>query len=344
MKYLIVAALIVICSNVVFARTDSTDLPKKPDWINDSIPREKIFVANIRNNTNFQDMSHYKIEAAMALACLVSNKYQLVPFDLVDTTVKKIIANNQEPTAQMIADSLDADVIAFLAINQLENMVRIDFSGIPINNPEVRIRGFGYASIQYRNANNDEPILDPTLLKAVQRALISYSDDDSLYAHAVGSFKQYNAKSLVIGGIEFKNDEDQIPWSLFAKQVIYSYDGIETIYDAIAKSPHYAVYDIASRDSMYAKYRMYTVENYRPVSVHEIEVMNNFEVDYYIGGSFERTSEGATINLFIARVLPENAIKVIRENSAVLREDDILKFRTELSRLARQLLDDQAQQ
>jgi hypothetical protein len=341
MKYLLVAiVLFVSFGQMAFAEEDSTQVPEKPAWIDDSTPREKIFVANIRNNSNSEEISDYKLEAALSLACLFSNKYQLIPFGLTDSVAKQLKDQNIAPTAQVIADSLQADKIAFITVNRLENMLRVDLSAVDKENLKKKLHGFGYSPIHFMTAGKEEPLYDPSLLRAMQRALISISGEDSLYAHAKGGFDIVRAAPLVIGGIEFKDDKDEIAsWSLFAKQVIYSYDAVETIFESISRNPNYAVYDIASRDSMYAKFGMYTVENYRPVSIHEIDVMNKFEVEYYIGGSFERTSEGATINLFIAEVLPQNVLKVVEEYIGTIETDDIIEFRTELSRITNLLVD-----
>jgi hypothetical protein len=341
MRYLLV--LMIVLFNLTFASAqeiDSTYVPQKPSWINDSIPREKLLVAKINNNSNDQAVTDYKIEAALSLACLVSNKYQLIPFSAVDSVAQSLKERNIKTTAKVMADSLHAQKLVFLTVNQLENMLRIDLSAIDSDDPDLPINGYGYAAMHYINAEDNKPVLDPAVLKSIQRALIMLSGNDSLYAQAEGTFKVYKAAPLVIGGIQFKDDrEAQIPWSLFAKQVIYSYDAVETIFGAISRSPNYAVYDIASRDSMYAKFGMYTVENYQPVSIHEIDVLNKFEVKYYIGGSFERTSSGAKINLYLADVLPQNKLKVIKEYFGTIESDDILEFRAEIERIAQLLVE-----
>ncbi len=145
------------------------------------------------------------------------------------------------------------------------------------------------------------------------------------------------APTLVVGGLYFINDEKLQQWELFKTKQITSFDAVETIFRQALNSKRYVAFDMATRDSIYAMFNMYAVENYHPASTHEIEALGRFDVKYYITGTFKRTKQGAEIELILSEIIG-GKLKAIRTEKSVLAEDNLDEFRESLSNLTSRLL------
>ena len=293
--------------------------------------------ANILGDT--VNITPVKADAALVAAVKLSQKYSIAPMTVRDSLAQTLAENDKKPTAKKIAEIMNADKLIFMTVNRLKNMIRVEIAAKGPDPASKARRGIGYALIRYYKQQRDDiPLIDPTLLHATQRAFAAAMNDSSMFSHLEGDLEVYPARTLVIGGLIFQNDSRFRDWELFDYKEINSYDAVETIFKAATESRQYVPYDVASRDSIYAIYNMYGVENYKSPSTFELEALSELEVQSYITGMFTRTEEGATIELYLADI--ENSRLEINKSAAgSISEDDIEEFREELQRLTRELLD-----
>ncbi|MFA6571836.1 MAG: hypothetical protein WCT77_11450 [Bacteroidota bacterium] len=301
-------------------------------------PMEKILLAKITFGRFIDSsVSESKVEAALSLASELSGKFKLIPGELRDSAVAELKQQQAVTSAMAVAGKLNADKIFVVTLNRLQNILRVDISCIQVSSPEVKLHGKGYAHLHYFKEAGDNPVYDPMILAAMQRALADCVGDSLLYEHASGPFRVFPTSSMVVGAIEFVEDSKFPEWEIFSKKVIMSYDLIESVFEEAKNCQDYAVYDVGTRDSMFAMFGYRLVENYRPPAIEELKMYEKFEVKYYISGLIRRVAQGAELELYLSYV-DYNKLSIIRKEKGLLQDDNIDALRSLARSLTKRLL------
>ncbi|MER3328406.1 MAG: hypothetical protein RIF34_02420, partial [Candidatus Kapaibacterium sp.] len=85
-------------------------------------------------------------------------------------------------------------------------------------------------------------------------------------------------------------------------------------------SDDYAVYDLNTRDSMYAAFNLYLMENFTPPSNTELKILNAFAVENFIFGSIKRVKSHAQVKIVLTE-LKDGNLSIIRSEEARLEDD-----------------------
>jgi hypothetical protein len=297
-----------------------------------------ILIASVKTNQKASGITDSKVEAAMNIIARLTQKYYIVPSRTRDSVVGKLKSEGIEPTAEKVARELNAGKILFFNISRLENVLRMDITEAKTGETSISNSGTGYAALRYRHMANEEIVYDPPLLEAAQRAFALAEKDSFMFANVDKEFRVLPAETMVIGGLDFQNDESIQPkWDIFDRKEVNSYDASESIFSAAKDNPKYVVFDIATRDSAYALFNLHMVENYRPPTNFEINALNKLEVGYYITGIIKRTGDGAAVTLHLCRI-GENNLQIINSVEGTLKEDKVSEFRKLLMELTGKLL------
>ncbi|NLO20091.1 MAG: hypothetical protein GX121_09520 [Ignavibacteria bacterium] len=299
------------------------------------VSKKTLFLANVSVAENIENLSDYKIEAALSLAIELSNKYRFLSTPEIDSLLK---ANQlkEDLTAIQIAKKLKIEKILFLSINRLANMLRVELKSVLTRDEKKVSNGIGYAQLNYKDTL-DNFIYDAALLLAIQRAFASSENSPNLYADLEGKLIAYPAEPLIIGGIEFQNNKNLPEWHLFNNNAVNSYFAAQTIFEIAKETPRFAVYDLESRDSIYALFNLHIIENYRPPTSYELDALNTLEVTHYITGTFIRNEEGANIELYLCHITKKR-LEVIRIESEKLLSDSMEEFSKKLRAAAERLV------
>lgn len=327
---ILITAIIVFLLNTIeiFAAKKKTEV--------DTSSRIMILLGNIELGHEVLDLEEFKIEAGLHLACELTGKFRLISVDKRDSVIDLMVEQKRNPTAENLAKELKADRVYFVAINRLHNMLRIDLTAFDAKNPKKKTKGKGYANLRYREEKTNKIIYDPSLLKAFQRAIAEVEKDSLLYDKLEDNFKIYPAASLIIGGIDFQEDQNLSSWKLYEKKVVTSFDATEIIFEQLKDHPKFAVYDNSSRDSLYSLFHMHIVENYRPPTSFEILALNAMEVDYYITGLLKRVPEGALLELVLCKV-NKKSLEIIKSEKELIKEDSIEEFREAIKKCTKRI-------
>lgn len=297
---------------------------------------DRIFIAQISFEKKDVGLSPLKIEAGINLAANLSNRFELIPSGVVDSLVNFMNSQAIKPTVNEICKNLNCDKALSVEIKRLANILRVNLYLHNLQDSTTK-RGIGYGIIRYFRKDNGEPILDPALLQAFQRAFANIYDDSTMYSHLEGNLRIKPALTLAIGSIHYVDDDTLSGWELFRKRQTTSFFGIETIYEIARTSPDFIVYDIESRDSAYAILNLYEPENYAPITPLEVKALQFFEIEYFIYGQFFRSNGLMKIRLFLTKV-ENDGLKIVREEESILEKDSLDEFRNILQLLTRKIL------
>lgn len=300
--------------------------------------KSRIMLANVKYYKGIDEhVTDFKVDAALNLAAKFSKKYVLVPLKVRDSVAAEMRDSAKKPTVLNVAKNLDVDELLFVLVNKLQNMVRVEITIKSVEDTTKESAGVGYSLLHYMKLQDDKPLYDPTLLEAIQRAFARAEGDTMMFADAPGSFRVLPAKTLVIGGLMYRDDKSLDEWELFDTKEISSYDAAEAMFDAARESEKYAVYDIPSRDTLYTLFNLYGVENFNAPSSYEIMALSEMDVQRYITGVFERVKKGAEIKLYLCD-FKNKSLDILKTAEGSISEDDIDEMRLEVKRLTRKLL------
>jgi hypothetical protein len=297
-----------------------------------------LIIGNIKLGQKTEFITPTKVEAALNLAAGLSEKYVLIPTILRDSVAVLLSKDGIKPQINILADTLKADKIVFILVSRIQNMLRVELNLVDAKNTSDRNLGEGFASIHYM-LSDSVVLVDPALLQAVQRAFAVAVKDSNLYANCEDSFKVFPAPTLIVGGLEYKNNPSYFPkWDLFDRPIVSSYDAIESIFEQAKESPKFVVYDIPTRDTIYALFNLYIIENHKPPSYLEIEALDNFLVRRYISGTFTQQKNSADIELVLYEIINAK-LKPIKSEKATIQKDDLMEFRRVLKEMTKKLLE-----
>ena len=326
-KILLISMLyFIICSNSMAQLL--------PEFI-DKGGKIRIYLANsvIGKGIDTTLLSADKIKPALHYITLLNDKYELVSDSLVNDAANKL----NSPTAFDIAKEVLADRIFIVKLEQLVNVIRVEI--ISANYPDTHNArtSEGIAVLHLFKKTDGMPYFDPTILAATQRAFAGIEGDSSMFLKCEEPYNIKPASNIVIAGIEFVNDEKYTNWEVFNNPLIKSFEYSEIIYEAICKIKNYVVFDMESRDALYALFNLFLIENNVMPSYNELAALRRFNVECYITGKIERKINGVDITLKINENT-QTSNKIIKSVDREVLENDITKIKNVIKELAKELL------
>lgn len=307
-------------------------------YVAESAENKRILTAQVLfGEGTTEEIDDYKVEAALMLAAKLAKGYDIITISERDSVAGILQDKGESPSARNIAKLTEADKIYFFTIKQLKNMLRVEIASTNRSGSNKK-KGVGFALMHYMEGSDDNPISDPALLTALQRAFAQVEGKPGMFADAQGDFRVFPAQTLVVGGLMYDFEKDLPEWYIFTKKELTSYEVAEIIFDEAKDSDKYVVYDIASRDSIYALFNMHGIENFKAPTTYEIKALSDLQVDKYITGIMKRTPEGADIELHLCNIRG-GQIEIIKSEMGHIDSDHLGKMRTEIRRLTRNLME-----
>ncbi len=274
----------------------------------------KVLISNVAQGTGADSISVHKIYTASKLAVDMTNDY----ITITDSVRKQFATTVSNKTnTDSIAQTLGVKFFLSSSIDVFQNMLRANITMVDTKTKKEK-NGFGYSELRYEKDGNK--IYDVALLTALQRAMMNVTSDSSLYSHQPKEYRTKTVKSLVIGGFMFDDGDSPLIWKIFNNKSVMSYFASETIYQAAKESDDYAVYDLNSRDSMYAAFNLFLMENFTPPSNTELKILNTFAVENFIFGSIKRVKSHAEVKIVLTE-LKDGNLSIIRTEVVRLEDD-----------------------
>ena len=302
-----------------------------------AISKPKLIIAKATFGPEAKDkISGTRIEAALILANQLGKKYDYIDTRTRDSVIKELRTENPKFTNDDFNKRINADKLYFIQTDLMANMLRVQLSTANPKTGETN-EGVGYALVHYFQEKDNAPVYDPALLKAMQRAIAVCEKDSTLYAKNDTLLFAIPAPTLVISGIEYKNNTDYKLWELFTNQEVNSYFALESIYDTLKHRKDVVLYDLASRDSIYSLFNLQVPDNQRATNQTEFSCLAKLEVEYVISGSFTRTETGATLVLLLNRI-KDNRVSFVSKASVEIDEDSRIKFKEKVQSAAVELM------
>lgn len=292
---------------------------------------KQILVSNVSKGTGADSIDLHKIYTATKLAVDMCKDYITVP----DSVRRKAIeAADPNTTFDILAKHLKANFVLYSSIDVFHNMLRANITLVDITTNTESL-GFGYSDLRY--TKNGEKIYDVAMLTALQRAVMNVTNDSTQYSHQPKQYQVLPTKTLVIGGFMFDNNDALLIWKLFTNKSVSSYYSSESIYQAAKESDRYSVYDLTTRDSMYANFNLFMMDNSTQPSKTEMKILSTFGVQNYVFGIVKRVENHAEVKVILAEMVGER-LNIIRFEEGILKEDVESKLGDVVKELTSKLL------
>jgi hypothetical protein len=300
---------------------------------------KNVVIANINKSPNI-NMNNSEIIKATDFALRLSGKYRIVTNQELDSA-KQMIKKNPllNPGPINTAIETGSDEILFLGVNRFENILRVDAAFVNVQDTNIQKLGFGYQMMNYRDVETEQPLAQPSFTNAAQRAF-TMALDSNLYENVEeDKYQVVPAETVVIGGLKYVDSDSLEEWDIFDKKVLTSYDALEIIFEEASKHNEFVVYDLATRDSIYARFGFYGVENYNAPTSYEVDALKKFQVENIITGQLVRKEKGSELTLYLIDITNEN-YEIIREEKTLVLQDSKEGFRNTIRFLTDKLLFD----
>ena len=281
-----------------------------------------------------------KIHSAINFITMLNDDYELIADSVVTEAMQKI---KQPFTAFDIAREIRADRIFIIKVEQLMNVLKAEIIvANPLKTDSAKVSE-GFAPLHLFNKNTHAPLYDPALLVALQRAFAVSENDSLMFRFQNEPFDVKPAPNLVICGLEFVNNPVFSHWEIFNNPLITSYEYAELIFEAINRTKNWVVFDIDSRDAIYAMFNLFLIENHIAPSINELSALKNFGVFHFITGRVERNRDNVVFTLSLHQILETEVIGTgevveIKSVSGTLHKNDITEPKNIIKRLATQLI------
>ncbi len=305
-------------------------------WVLAQESKERFFVGKVEIGNNIEELSERKIEAALNLIQKWAHRFVLIPIDIRDSIARAIETEGKHPTILEIGKRLGASRALFFRLNRLANVFRLDVSAYNFLDSST-ISGSGYALIHYKLQDKNEPIYDPALLAAMQRAFAEILADSLMFWELPGSLKVKPAPTLVIGSINYIESDSLRKWNIFQKRQVSSFFAIESIFEEARLSHDFIAFDNESRDSIYALYNFFEPENFSAPTPLEIRALFELGVDYLLTGELFADTNNIKIRLYLCKI-DRNGLIIEKQLEDKLPEDNMEKYAQILKELTSKLL------
>ncbi len=342
MKNIVFLVILLLSGSLIFAqnKTNSKQTKQKETKSTKSIAAPlRVVIAAVQTGLNVPTSLEYKIDAAFGLACFASGKYTAISYAARDSAARSLEAQHKEPTALAVAKELRADRILFVQISRIANILRVQVASAKGENFVQTTRSEGYSLLKYHR-DDSTIIYDPSLLEALQRAFAGAEGDSMMYAKADSDMRVFPAPPLAIVGIEFR-DSLKTRSKIFdvQQQPVTGYDAVLTIFQIAKESNKFTVFDMDTRDTIYATSHLEYVENNKPPSVAELKILRDYGITHCITGMVLRNEQNTVLTLQLCAISPTGKLTKVRaEKGVITDEDSIAEFRQVITRLTKKIL------
>ncbi|MFN3194450.1 MAG: hypothetical protein ACE364_00695 [Chlorobiota bacterium] len=295
-----------------------------------ALTSEPIFIGSVQQGAAADSISPKRIYSALKFALDMTAEHHTTPDSIRTKTIAEADSSN---TYDDLAKKVGAKFTCYASVDVLHNMLRANITLTDRDGSDKT--GFGYAAIHH--IKDGKQVYDIALVKAFQRAAMNVIADTTIYDHQPKEFQVKPAGSLVVGGFIMNDNDIPFNWELFANESVTSYYASESIYEAAIDADNYAVYDIATRDSMYAMFNIYMVENSSPASASELKMLSQFDVQYYLYGQLDRDLNSADMKIILAE-LNNGKIRILNVAEGILNSDNKEKMKALIQKLTKQAL------
>lgn len=296
-----------------------------------------VMIGKIEFGNHIDSLPLWKVDAAMILVDKLTKKFNYFPMktkiEIIDSLQKSNIKN---PTKSFIEKQKINWVFNF-RINQLQNILGVTLQAINISDSSKVFTDNGFAYLNLKDTLKKVNIYDIALSNAMQRAIAKTLKDSSMFSKAYEEYRVFPFPTLVVGGLEFIEDSKFTKWSLFTKKQVTSYDIVESIWEETYKQNRFIAYDIESRDSLYTMFNIFGIENYNKPRPFELKALSEFEVQYFITGTFQRVSTGAKIKMQLCKVNKYD-LEVVLTQEEITTEDSIDELRKSIKSTTKKLI------
>ena len=314
-----------------------TDITINADKQADSI-KPTVMIAEVVLGKEMPLQLIAKSDASMAIALGAADRFRYIPFADRDSVAALFKSMNAEPTAYNVGQEIKAEVLLFLRINQLGNLLRVEIQAKAGNQYVQSVSGIGLALLRFKDSSNTF-IYEPTLIEAMQRAMCSITGDSNLYAHVEDSaYKVFPAEPLTFLSMQLDNKKQQSLWAIFQNNEVNSFYALQLLFEASLSLKHVIPIDLDTRDSVYALKQIYGVENYVAPTQSELNILYDVGLTYGITGIVEKTSDGADLTLTLNEILRQGKLKKIKSLTAGFSDDSLEGFKKTAIKLIRRLL------
>ena len=303
---------------------------------NDQLMPLKVLIARIDIGKEMNGYTPSKVQAAFALTMLMGKFFDIVPPKTVDTLIAQFNREGKSSSIYDVANYFKVNFITFIDVNRFQNIIRTDITLLSGKDYSNDNKGTGYSFVNYRDGVDTNLIYDPSLLTSIQRAFAVAIKDSNMFS----GLKQpvHPAKTSVISGIQFINEESLPRWDIFTNEVTDSYFMLESIFESASQSDRYVIFDFATRDSIYANFNFYTPENYKAPNQMELYALRKFEVNTFITGTFKRIPEGAELTL-VHKEFTNEGFQEINRVTGILKNDSKVELEKFVKNLTLQLFE-----
>lgn len=307
----------------------------------EEIKKTKIITASLETGMGLDSLPMWKLDAAFSLIEKINTKFEFLDEKDKDSIMKALFIDELKDDGlsfMLFYDSLQADYAAIIKANRLESILGINITLKSKLDDVPTLNGMGYSVLKYRDRYTEEAILDIALVEALQRSLANAFADSLMFHESDSTFRVYPLPTLVVGGLDYKDNERFLKWKIFDDKVLSSYDAVEVMFEEFYRSNDFVCFDVGTRDTLYTFYKMYGIENYDAPTIYEIRALNDFMVDYYVTGEIERVIEGAKIKIHLCRI-NDKGLEIQQTVNALLEEDSIVEYRKLLRKSILELLE-----
>lgn len=316
---------------------------EKPSTISTTSTVGRVMFASVQMGKGMTGISPVKLDAALNIVSRLLH-FEHVPLVYSSKIADSLRKSGVEPTILVLAQEIGVTKLLFARVDRLENIIRVSLTMKTAPEFGDNREGSGFALIRHgvsKDGDNgkkiSEKVFDPALLAAFERSWAVAHGDTLLFDKLETGFAARPVPTLFAGTLYFKNDTTLPAWQLFTEKIVRSYDGISAITNECIASNDVTVYDMDSRDSLFAMNGFYFAENYNLPTAAEIALLDKFGVERYIFGSVTRTKRGAEIELVMNSIVRSNLVRIDSEKGFI-KEDSPLQFQEKLRTLTKKLL------
>jgi|GEM_PF-5583263 len=305
--------------------------------------------ARIQLGKGLEEYPTSKAETGLQMAISISNKALLYPRVMMDSVLSLYKDINPQPNAFQLASEVGAHHVLFSNISRIENILRVDLLSIALDslregfdlNDAIATahKGEGFAFVNYWQQDG-QPMLDPAIVAATQRAFAKLKRDSILYADAEKPYQIFPHSNLAIGGILIKDTTGFVIKSeLFGNKLITSYAASEAVFEQMSKSAPYVTWDLATRDTLMTYEGLYGVENYNLATDKELSTLWKAGVGNVVFGKLTRIAKGGRIELYIGSLGQGGVFAKEKEISHIFEGDTVEILIAEMKHAVEKLLE-----
>lgn len=280
---LLVAAIVACAPETTNKTTDGNPTATTPAGQWKQTRPMRLMLAGSEARDSVAVATEFIVDQALRRALEGIPQVEYLTLNYRDSLVKLAQDSGKKLTVVQLAQQLHLDGVVYTRLARFSSVLALEFRIANPSTGQLTYRDLAFSMIRYRDSAGTM-LLGPTLYDVLRKSTAKFfgrPDSDSLPVASA---------PLVVTSIAIEKDTALGRFSTYRQEL--ATEGVKALGEYTRMNfPSLVAFDITSRNQVYLLGKILAVDDYKPTSAQERDILYNVGIDHYLTGAITPTGK-----------------------------------------------------